>query len=276
MGLTIKGQRIPDVAEPLEGVRESGRRLEQGRSGTAAAATGARGTAGSGAEAGQGPGEAQPRPGPQPPGPGGSQLVLRERSTPHPRSQGGIWSSEPASPQRCHLPQGSLACGSLAGKEHGRCWLYLISRRSRPRRRRVPFCGVPSLPTPRHLALGAWALLLPKSRQKLQGLMVVCSSGNEEATQLSSTPLNKCVKHVPASGDRVGQGGSWDLCWRGPPRGEWRLRDPRQLCLGLGRPPVSSERRKRGKEHASRHPPDEPGNLCLCLKTFPNKSLRRL
>lgn len=45
----------------------------------------------------------------------------------HPRSQGGIWSSEPASPQQCHLPQGRLACRSLAGKEPGRCWLCSVS-----------------------------------------------------------------------------------------------------------------------------------------------------
>lgn len=128
MGLTIKGQRIPDVAEPLHCVPASGGLLAEGRSGGPRLLPPEHGGQREAARrrGGDRGGLAASRP----PATRTRRFAagLEEAEHPlHPRSQGGIWSSEPASPQQCHLPQGRLACRSLAGKEPGRCWLCSVS-----------------------------------------------------------------------------------------------------------------------------------------------------
>ena len=121
MGLTIKGQCIPDVSEPVEargrtaGFSEAGARgLRRWRCGA-----GRRARGGAGITAGGGP-EAPPPRGLRPPGREAPPLAFGGPGYPH--SQGGIWSAESVSPRLCHLPQGHLARCSLAGKEDGRRW----------------------------------------------------------------------------------------------------------------------------------------------------------
>ena len=121
MGLTIKGQCIPDVTEPAEargrtaGFSEAGARgLRQWR-----CCAGRRAWGGAGITAGGGP-EAPPPGGLWPPGRGALPLALGDPNTP--KSQGGIWSAESISPRLCHLPQGRLARCCLAGKEDRRRW----------------------------------------------------------------------------------------------------------------------------------------------------------
>lgn len=117
MGLTIKGQCIPDVTEPVEGGRAAGF-SETGARGPAAAEVRSRRRRRERGRRRRGGPDAARSPAT---GPGRPIAAFGEPE--RPRSQGGSWSAEPASPRGCHLSQGRLACCcSLAGKESGRRW----------------------------------------------------------------------------------------------------------------------------------------------------------
>lgn len=101
MGLTIKGQCIPDVTESMEGERAAGfsetrpRRLPPRRCGEGLrAGGGARSAAGGG-------GEAQALQGNRPPGQGGPQLALGDLNIPAPRVASGARSPPPCGDVTC-------------------------------------------------------------------------------------------------------------------------------------------------------------------------------
>lgn len=89
MGLTIKGQCIPDVTEPMDGRRAAGfsetrppeLRPRRCREGLRAGGSVRSGTGGGG--------EAQPLQGNRPPGQGGPQLALGDLNIPAPRVASG-------------------------------------------------------------------------------------------------------------------------------------------------------------------------------------------
>lgn len=118
MGLTIKGQCIPDVTRPAEGGRAAGFGDRRSGAETAEMRRGAqRRRRGPGAAGGGG--EAPPLPGSWPPGPGGPQLARGDVNFPLPG-----WHLERGVRllQRRHLPPGRAARRCLAGKEGGRRW----------------------------------------------------------------------------------------------------------------------------------------------------------
>nr|XP_055145764.1 uncharacterized protein LOC129488070 isoform X1 [Symphalangus syndactylus]XP_055145765.1 uncharacterized protein LOC129488070 isoform X1 [Symphalangus syndactylus] len=99
MGLTIKGQCIPDVAEPMgcvqraEGFSERGARAVRRQRWC---------RAGSGAEAQrEAEGDARPRQGLRPPRPGGSKLALGYLNAPTPRETSGARSHPPCGDGTC-------------------------------------------------------------------------------------------------------------------------------------------------------------------------------
>ncbi|XP_072876368.1 uncharacterized protein [Chlorocebus sabaeus] len=117
MGLTIKGQCIPDVAEPMGCVQRAEGFSERGARAVAAAEV-VQSRKRRGSTAGGGGGRPSSSRSPTPPG----RLETGFGVPECPDSQGDIWSSEPPSLRRGHLPQGGLTCRCLAGKEDGRRW----------------------------------------------------------------------------------------------------------------------------------------------------------